>query len=215
MDKRNSAGSSSSGSAGLLDTSEWKSSNNVYIKGLPAKCSNEDLQIWAEQVASPLSVKTIRDARDHGICTGLGKSYTPVLHLVSHFRSRVHADCQFLIFFLTSTSSLTSVSHTHTHTHSLSLSLTHTHACTGFVRFALPAQAKLFIALVNAVDGYEACFAKVGLEHPVTLFLKVTLLMHCILRHYTGNLCRQDGQSGGPAFCKSVPLPCKSSYYVL
>lgn len=99
--KRDSGGSSSSGSGGALNTSQWRSTNNVYIKGLPERCTNDDLQIWAEQVATPVSVKTIRDARDHGICTGLG-----------------------------------------------------------FVRFALPAQAKLFIALVNAVDGYEACFAK-------------------------------------------------------
>ncbi|KAK9895531.1 hypothetical protein P389DRAFT_94423 [Cystobasidium minutum MCA 4210] len=97
--KRNSGGSSSSSTN--IDTTDWRSSTNVYIKGLPEKCTNQDLQLWAEQVAKPVSVKTIRDARDPGICTGLG-----------------------------------------------------------FVRFALAAQAKLFIAVVNAVDGYEAVLAK-------------------------------------------------------
>lgn len=71
--KRNSGGSSGSSLSGGINTADWRSTTNVYIKGLPEKCTNADLQLWAEQVANPVSVKTIRDARDHNVCTGLGR----------------------------------------------------------------------------------------------------------------------------------------------
>lgn len=137
--KRNSGGSSGSSSGGGINTTDWRSTTNVYIKGLPEKCTNSDLQLWAEQVANPVSVKTIRDARDHNICTGLGKFCMTSLILFSF----VHVSDPFLLLLL------------------FVLCLA-TPPSTGFVRFSLPAQAKLFIALVNAVEGYEACLAKVS-----------------------------------------------------
>ena len=70
----------------------------------------------------------------------------------------------------------------------------------GFVRFALPAQAKLFITLVNAVEGYEACFAKVGISIP--FLLPIQLFAESPPPLCTpGNVCWKDGQGGRSSIC--------------
>jgi hypothetical protein len=81
-----SSNSNSNSNTSTIETTEWRSHTNVYVKGLPERCTTEDLQAWAEQVARPVSVKTIRDAKDHNVCTGLGGSFclcSPPLSVVS------------------------------------------------------------------------------------------------------------------------------------
>lgn len=52
---------------------EWKSSTNVYIKGLPDQCTDNDLVQWARLIAEPVSVKALRVQGVEELCNGVGK----------------------------------------------------------------------------------------------------------------------------------------------
>lgn len=49
-----------------------RSPYNVYIKGLPASATDDQLRAWASGIAEPLSIKTIRELRNESMCSGIG-----------------------------------------------------------------------------------------------------------------------------------------------
>lgn len=53
---------------------EWRSSTNVYIKGLPDHCTHDWLIQWARKIAEPVSVKALRVQGLEKLCNGVGTS---------------------------------------------------------------------------------------------------------------------------------------------